>query len=70
MILKKPSEHAAGSHDAGEYLGPFGSHYFFRSMNSGKNKTVTDIMKARFVPTAKPFSIRVLINDITPVALE
>ncbi len=43
---------------------------FFKIINSGKDKAVTAIIKARDVPMATPFSVRALTRGITPAALE
>lgn len=38
-------------------------------INSGRDKAVTDIMKASVVPKANPFSVSALTSGITPPAL-
>jgi len=43
---------------------------FFKIINSGSDKAVTAIIKAKVVPMATPFSVKALTKGITPAALE
>lgn len=43
---------------------------FFRIINSGSDKAVTDIMNASVVPIDTPFSVKADTSGITPAAFE
>ena len=43
---------------------------FFKIINSGNDRPVTDIIKASVVPIDTPFSVNALTRGITPAALE
>ena len=43
---------------------------FFKIINSGNDKAVTDIMKASVVPIDTPFSVNAETRGITPAAFE
>ena len=43
---------------------------FFKIRNSGSERPVTAIMKARVVPIATPFSVKTETKGITPATFE